>query len=409
MTLTSRKKTLVRRKKLGQCIASERNIKKVAGVWRVPSDTRNNTYEVKRGLKGLFCNCSDYLQHYVPCKHVFAVEALLEEAKTGKRIKPPSSASVRRPTYPQDWRTYNEAQMFEKEGMVRLLTELCAGVPEPVRGPGNPKARLKDVVFAATMKVYGTFSGRRTSSELRSCQDKGLVRKAPHYNTISKYLNDSKLTPILLGLIRECTKPLKEVESVFAADSTGIGTFQISRWFDEKFGAKARRREWIKIHICVGVDTHIVTDVKITNSNSHDTNYFKPLIKETAKIFDIKEISADKAYLSRTNLEAARSAGAQAFIPPKKNSTGGSSKILKDHITKARDNLVEFNARYHQRSNVESAIQMIKSKFQEGVRSKNRTAKVNEALCKILCHNLSVLVHYEVKSGVEATFWSDVA
>jgi transposase len=259
------------------------------------------------------------------------------------------------------------------------------------------------------MKVYGTFSGRRTSSELRVCQDKGFVRKAPHYNTISKYLNETQLTQILLELIRESTRPLKGVESDFAADSTGVSTFQISRWYDEKFGAKARLREWLKLHICVGVDTHIVTDVKISEPDSHDTNYFKPLIKGTSRVFKIKEISADKAYLSRTNLKVAQDLGAQVFIPPKKNSTGGSSKILKDHITFARNNLVEFNEHYHKRSNVESAIQMIKSKFSEGVRSKNRTAKVNETLCKILCHNLAVLVRYETENGIEANFWSDVA
>jgi hypothetical protein len=53
----------------------------------------------------------------------------------------------------------------------------------------------------------------------------------------------------------------------------------------------------------------------------------------------------------------------------------------------------EFLAHYHQRSNVESNFSAIKRKFGGAVRSKRFTAQVNEILCKVLCHNLSMLVH----------------
>jgi hypothetical protein len=39
------------------------------------------------------------------------------------------------------------------------------------------------------------------------------------------------------------------------------------------------------------------------------------------------------------------------------------------------------------------------------VRSKTHTAMINEALCKILCHNLCCLVQSTYELGVTATFW----
>ncbi len=65
----------------------------------------------------------------------------------------------------------------------------------------------------------------------------------------------------------------------------------------------------------------------------------------------------------------------------------------------------EFLLHYHKRSNVETTISMIKAKFGDSLRSKTDTAMVNEALCKILCHNLCCLVQSAYELGVTATFW----
>lgn len=41
----------------------------------------------------------------------------------------------------------------------------------------------------------------------------------------------------------------------------------------------------------------------------------------------------------------------------------------------------EFLAHCHKRSNVESVISAVKRKFEDAMRSKTRTAQVNELLC----------------------------
>ena len=66
----------------------------------------------------------------------------------------------------------------------------------------------------------------------------------------------------------------------------------------------------------------------------------------------------------------------------------------------------EFLQHYHKRSNAESTFSMIKAKFGGSVRAKMPTAQVNEVLCKVLCHNICVLIQSIYELGLEPTFWT---
>jgi len=52
-----------------------------------------------------------------------------------------------------------------------------------------------------------------------------------------------------------------------------------------------------------------------------------------------------------------------------------------------------FLEHYHKRSSVESAFSMVKAKFGDSLRSKSDVGQINEALRKVLCHNISVLCY----------------
>src|SRR5919112_5796844 len=56
---------------------------------------------------------------------------------------------------------------------------------------------------------------------------------------------------------------------------------------------------------------------------------------------------------------------------------------------------------YHKRSNIETAYSMIKGKFGSALRSKSDGGQINEALCKILAHNICVLIQAIHALGVE--------
>ncbi len=69
----------------------------------------------------------------------------------------------------------------------------------------------------------------------------------------------------------------------------------------------------------------------------------------------------------------------------------------------------EFLTHYHKRSHAESTMWMIKSKFSEHIRSKTDTAIVNESLCKVLCHNICVVISSMYELGIEPSFWAESA
>ena len=52
---------------------------------------------------------------------------------------------------------------------------------------------------------------------------------------------------------------------------------------------------------------------------------------------------------------------------------------------------------------------MIKSKFGGAVRSKLPVAQTNEVLAKVLCHNLTCIVHAVAEFGIDADFGKPAA
>ena len=65
----------------------------------------------------------------------------------------------------------------------------------------------------------------------------------------------------------------------------------------------------------------------------------------------------------------------------------------------------EYMEHYHKRSNIETAYSMIKGKFGSSLRSKSNTGQINEALAKVLCHNICVLIQSMHELDTEPAFY----
>ena len=98
--------------------------------------------------------------------------------------------------------------------------------------------------------------------------------------------------------------------------------------------------------------------------NAADCPKFAPLLNATAKTFSIREVSADADYLYIWQLRTCRVVW--------------------------RDTVYRVQVQYH---------------FGDHVRSRTDRAMANEALCKVLCHNVCCLIQSTYELGVEATFW----
>jgi transposase len=168
------------------------------------------------------------------------------------------------------------------------------------------------------------------------------------------------------------------------------------------------KHEWIKAHIMCGVTTNIVTSVEITDAYGADSPQFIPLVEVTARTFDIEQVSADKAYSARVNLAAVTTFGGTPYIPFRIDARARSrDATLWDQLYHFYHLHREtFLQHYHRRSLVESTFSMMKAKFGDALRSKTDTALVNELLCKVLCHNICVLIQSMYELGVPICFES---
>ena len=407
------------RQQKGLELAAQANITRKGKLWLVPSQTSGAAYTVNLESDKPRCTCRDYEFRAAKCKHIYALEVTIERSRTtvieGDKTTTVETVKVTRKTYKQQWPAYNKAQTQEKSEFQALLYQLCQSIAEPVQQRGRPRLSIADIIFSATFKVYSTVSARRFDTDLREAHKRGYISRRPHYNSVFRYLEAEALTPYLHELIKLSSLPLKSVETDFAVDSSGFSTGQFMRWLDVKCGQDEDRRQWLKVHLMCGVKTNIVTSVEVSDGYANDSPYYKHLVAQTAKSgFQMAEVSADKAYLGGENLLATLRNGAIPYIPFKTNSVAQSGATPKSslwtrmyHYYNLRRD--EFLTHYHKRSNVETTFSMIKAKFGQRLRSKSLTAQINEALCKVLCHNLCVLIQSMHELNIAATFGAEIA
>lgn len=389
-------------------IAAKSKLTRTGDIWTVPSQSKAGSYSVNLETGAASCTCPDFTLRQQACKHIHATRIVIERERTvietidGETTVTTVTEKVK-VTYSQDWSAYNAAQQREKELFLQLLHDLCSGVQEPVQTMGRPRLSYQDMIFSAAFKVFSTVSSRRFTTDLQEAQAKGFIGKAAHFNTVSRYLDKPALTPLLRELITYSSLPLKSIETDFAVDSSGFSTCKFVTWFNAKYGKEQDNHDWIKMHLMCGVKTNIVTSVEISGRHDNDSPFLPGLVETTANNFTLNEVSADKGYSSLENHEAIEKSGATAYIAFKKNATGAVGGIYQKMYHYFCFNREEFLTKYHKRSNVETTFHMIKAKFGASLRGKNKTAQINEALCKVLCHNICCLIQSMFEFGITPT------
>ena len=416
------------RRKRGLAIAALVPIKKLRSGYRVPSQSpEGGHYMVNLDGDNPRCSCPDFALRQKPCKHIIAVvltvyresgadtpgalselEADAPETDEIAEVKTPA-----RPTYPQNWRSYDGAQEHEGQYFPILLHEMCNSAIQPEQDYGRPKLPISDMLFCIARKEYSGLSRRRVMSVIRDDYEKGLISCLPSSGSLTKYIDNPDLTPVLKQLVQESARPLAEIETKLAVDSTGFSTRVYDRWFEHKWGKEIKQARWVKTHIMCGTRTNIITAVEVTGGNRNDTKYLPRLLRRSAEHFDVQELSADKGYLSKKNFNTAAALGVDLYMPFKVDSRERNPK-RKRSIAWERafryyhDHREEFLEHYHLRSNAESTMQMLKSKFGPSVRSRTQTGQINELLTRCLCHNICVLVRSMYEFGIEIDFHSQI-
>ncbi len=383
----------------GRAIAEQFQLKFDGEKWTVPSQTGKNDYTVE--LLAQICTCPDFNKTAVKCKHIFAVEERIRREHRAIFSPEREKTARKKPTYKQNWKTYNPAQQNEKLMFQSLLFELCRGIQEAPNRRGRPRARLRDITYCICSKTFNGLAARRNDSDVQDAFEKGYISQEIHYNTLYKYLDGEDLTSILREMIELTASVMKPVETEFAFDSSGFSTCQYKRWFDVKYGGDESWHDWYKLHLACGVKTGIVTAVEISERYANDSPFYKKLFDSTLKLgFLMKRTVADAAYANKINLNHSADHGVEQFSEFKSNAVFDAkdtvwNKML--HFFLYRQD--EFYQIYHRRSKVEALFSAMKRKYGSILRTRNPTAQINEILTKVLCYNIGVIIRaiYELK------------
>jgi transposase len=311
------------------------------------------------------------------------------------------------------WHNYNESQTKEKTLFVNILNDLCNLIIEPKNEKGRKPTPIRDIVFSIVLKEYLRTSSRRLQGDLKLFAEGGFLSREIPFTTLLDNLEKDSLKEVMKECVEISSLPLREIELDFAIDSTGFSISRYVTYFDFKYNKDRRQKLWRKCHAVCGVKTNIITAVDIAKGYSPDVKYFEPLAKDTARNFQIREFSGDKAYLSKANMELIYDMGGSALIPFKSNSSKrstskGSNFVWGKMYRYFKQHNEEYMQRYHKRSNIESTFSMLKRKFGNNVKCKKIISQDNEILAKVLAHNICVLVQEMFLNKINVNFQKEL-
>jgi transposase len=374
----------------------------------VASADGSRDYEVAADRDGWSCSCEAWLDRQTPCKHIIAAFRWLDPNPA-----PALDAELlrQRPTYTQaSWSHYDQGQQLEHQLFDRYLWDLLGGVSERVCETGRrgrPTIPLRTQILMAVRKVHLGQSTRRARGLLIALnQDgKGILPRVPNYSVPSRLFNRPQALALLTSLVERSGLVLKDIEDLgtVAIDSSGFCTSCMGAYCTEMHDPN-RRHRWVKLHIAVGVKTHVALSVKITDEHGADSPQFSLLLSRLTELGHTPaRVVADKAYLSRGNLDLAGKLGIDPFVPFKVNSRGLSKGspmwTRKYHEFMSRRD--EFDEAYHQRSNVEATFSAIKRKLGEPLLSHTPAARIAELTAKVLAYNIGIVIQQSHLHGLD--------
>jgi len=155
---------------------------------------------------------------------------------------------------------------------------------------------------------------------------------------------------------------------------------------------RKRRKDFLKLHFIVDVRSLLILSFKVTPPFKSDGKQVEYLLGFLGKSIAI--LCADKAYLSRKICDLIAKHGGEPYISIKRNVTkirSKGSRAWKEMLLAYRRSRKLYMKKYHRRSLAETAISVVKCRFNHALYSKKRRAQKNEVRLKVLTYNLSII------------------
>jgi transposase len=189
-----------------------------------------------------------------------------------------------------------------------------------------------------------------------------------------------------------------------AVDSTGFRTGNSSIWYDIRIRRRNTRKDCIKLHISIDMDTGVIHWFTMTPWNRHDSKEFEKLIKHLP---DLGATFGDKAYPSRNNYQLVADKNGIPFLCFKDNATnkakGKPAWII--HIKKYKNDKETWMDTYYLRSIVESVFSSIKKRWGSFLRSRKRWMQKKELSLKVLSYNVKQVLLVQYAKECKIPLW----
>ena len=232
---------------------------------------------------------------------------------------------------------------------------------------GPKKFKLKHHLLALLLMQAYKLSLRRIESLLNMF---GI--KVPTYSALCK--RRKKIPSWIWYKLMLLTAGLKHKN--VAIDGTGFSKTNPSFHYLNRIDGKITKN-FAKLSMLYDVDRHKAIAFHVKNKRTHDMKDAKPLLRQYCRM---QCLLGDKAYDAESLHQYCFEKGIQTIIPKRRRVRNGFYR---------RKQMKNFSeARYHQRSNIESGFSAIKRKYGGSVFGKRLVSIKTEIYCKGICHNL---------------------
>ena len=193
-----------------------------------------------------------------------------------------------------------------------------------------------------------------------------------------------------------------------AVDSSGFSLSNSSKWFDIRIQRISSRRDSMKLHIVVDIQTGIIHHFSVTAWNRHDSTQFKKLITALPRI---ETALGDKAYNSRKYCQLVADRGGIPYLSFRKNVKGiakGNSawKISFHHFKQDPEAWMET---YHLGSIVESVFSSIKKRWNGHLSSRKPLIRRRELALIVLAYDLKQVLYNSRAQEIGTSLWTHVS
>jgi hypothetical protein len=174
--------------KKGLEIAATSKTAKKGGAWLVSSQSGKGRYTVCLDPIQTHCSCPDHEEGGFKCKHIFAVEYVIQrESHSDGSTTVTETLTVRttRKTYPQDWRAYSGADRRE-----RAVSRLAATKEWPAAAANHAlfaAVEIRDRLSSDTKMLPALVDSTARNFKLREVSADKIYASLNNYRAIERH------------------------------------------------------------------------------------------------------------------------------------------------------------------------------------------------------------------------------